>query len=199
MTDETKSQIITSEDGNQNAPEHAETPFAVSSQDDGFSEPAPQFTAKDEDPVSWRASEFIAHQKSISWYALLAGVVVLLAAIAFFLTPDFISSVVIIFCGILFGIYAGHQPRELQYSIDESSLIIGAKQYLLAQFRSFTTIKEGAITSITLLPLKRFAPSLTLYFSPEDEQPIVDKLSQRLPFEDRAHDPVDRLMRRIRF
>jgi hypothetical protein len=200
MTDETKT--------NETAPTDAETQalhdqlIAQYSGDDdgGYANPddAPAFHGTEE-PIHWTATEFVAHQKSMNWYLALTGVIAVLAFIAFWLTPDPISSAVIVICGILFGVYAGHKPRELEYSIDSATLTIGSRHFPLAQFRSFTVVKESVATSITLLPLKRFAPALTLYFDPEDEQPIVDTLSQRLPLEDRSHDPVDRLMRRIRF
>lgn len=150
-------------------------------------------------PVTWTASEFIAHQKSFGWYTILAVVIFALSGLAYLVTRDVITAGVIIICGILFGIYAGHQPRELDYVVDAQGLSIAGKHYSFEQFRSFAVMEEGAFVSINLLPLRRFAPGLTIYLSPQDEQAVADILAERLPREDRSHDPVDRLMRRIRF
>jgi hypothetical protein len=42
-------------------------------------------------------------------------------------------------------------------------------------------------------------PLLTIYYDPADEDKIVNALSDMLPHEDRQHDMVERLMRRLRF
>jgi hypothetical protein len=153
----------------------------------------------DDNSITWVAAEFIAHQKTLQWYSSLAAVDVALAAITFLLTRDFISTAVIIICGILFGVYAGHQPRELEYSVDAAGLTIAAKRYLFDQFRSYSVIEDGAFVSISLMPLRRFSPGLTIYCDPGQEEAIMGILSEHLPLDDHTHDPVDRLMRRIRF
>ncbi len=49
------------------------------------------------------------------------------------------------------------------------------------------------------MPLKRFMPPITLYYPPDQEDAVINALAAYLPHEDRTHDPVDRLMRKIRF
>jgi hypothetical protein len=49
------------------------------------------------------------------------------------------------------------------------------------------------------MPLKRFAPVVAAYYDPKDETKIAEILTERLPMENRQHDPVERFMRRIRF
>jgi hypothetical protein len=49
------------------------------------------------------------------------------------------------------------------------------------------------------MPLKRFMPPLSLYMDPADEEKIVDVLADYLPVEQREQDPIDKLMRRLRF
>jgi hypothetical protein len=58
---------------------------------------------------------------------------------------------------------------------------------------------EGAFSSIVLVPLKRFSPLTSIYYAPQDEERITAMLAAHLPYEERKHDPIDKLMQRIRF
>jgi hypothetical protein len=149
--------------------------------------------------VSWTASEYVAHDKSPGWYALVVLAALVLAAIIFLLTKDKISTGVVVAVGIAFAGYGARKPRQLQYVLNDSGLSIGDKHYGWGHFRSFAVIDEGAFSNILFMPLKRFSPLITVYYDPKDEAKIMPLLSDRLPMEDRDHDVVDRLMHRIRF
>lgn len=150
-------------------------------------------------PITWTASEFIAHSKSVNWYLTLGIAAIVGTAIVYVLTKDKISSGVVLVAAAALGAYGGRQPRQLEYGLNETGLSIGQKQYPYEAFRSFAVMDEGAFSSISFLPLKRFGQLITIYYDPNDEQSIVDLLSQRLPMEPRQHDMVDRFMKRIRF
>jgi hypothetical protein len=151
------------------------------------------------DPVEWTASEYIAHEKGLSWYVLLGLAIVAFAAIVYGVTGELISSVVIVVMGIAFGAFAARQPQELNYSLDNDALHVGGRSYGYSQFKSFTIVDEGPIHSIMLMPLQRFMPPLSVYYAPEDEDKIANALSSYLPYEDRKQDVVDRIMRKVRF
>lgn len=151
------------------------------------------------DSISWTASEYIAHQKSPSWYALVILVAAALAAITYLITRDKITTGVVVACGVALAAYGTRKPRQLQYVLDGSGLTIGLKHYVYEQFRSFSVIDEGPFSSITFMPMKRFAPMAAMYYDPKDEAKIVAILSDKLPMENRQFDVVDRFMRRIRF
>lgn len=149
--------------------------------------------------VTWTASEYVAHEKTISWYLALSAATILFAALIYFLTKELLSPVVILVMGLAFGAFAARQPEELTYVLDGSALHVGQKSFPYAQFKSFTIIEEGAIHSIVLMPMQRFMPPLSVYFDPADEDKIADALSSYLPYEDRKQDYIDRLMRKVRF
>jgi hypothetical protein len=150
-------------------------------------------------PMTWTASEFISHEKSSRWYGGLILAAILAAGLIYLFTKDIISASFVLIAALFFGIMAARKPRELQYSLHGNSLKIGQKNYTLDQFRSFAVIDEGAIPSIVFMPLKRFSPLITIYYAPDDEHKIIDILADRLPFEERDQDPLDRFMHRIRF
>ena len=155
--------------------------------------------AKAPKEVSWTASEFIAHQKSASWYWLLALAAFLGAGVVYLFTRDEISAGMILIVALMLGIFARRKPRTLQYQIDTNGIHIGTKSYGFMEFKSYSIIDEGALNSISLLPLKRFSPGVSMYYDPQDEEKITALLANYLPVEVGQKDAIDRLMHKIRF
>lgn len=153
----------------------------------------------DSQSVTWTASEFVHHHKSAGWFMALAGSAAFIAALVYLITRDAVSVGVVIVAAILLGIYGTHEPKQLEYSLDNGGLQIGQKHRDYNEFKSFSIVPEGAFSSIVFMPLKRFAAPTTIYYAPEDEERIVAVLSGHLPFEEPRNDAVDNLMRRIRF
>jgi hypothetical protein len=149
--------------------------------------------------VSWTASEFIAHEKSGGWYALLVLGAAVVTALVYVLTKDKISTAVVLLAAIAFGIFAARKPRTQQYSLTGQGLQIGQKFYGFQDFKTFSVSEEGAIASIVFAPMKRFMPPLTIYVAPDIEERVVDFLSAYLPFEEHKADAVDSMLKRIRF
>ena len=152
-----------------------------------------------EPQITWTASEFIDHAKSFDWYLALAVAAVLGAAAVYLLFHDLITSIVILVAALAFGLYSRRRPRQLEYSLTSQGLAIADKFFPYAMFRSFAIMDEGHFSSIAFLPLKRFGLLTTVYYDPQDEDAIVNIISQHLPLEPRNADPIDRFMKRIRF
>lgn len=161
--------------------------------------PPPAILDNDSQGITWTASEFVHHDKSASWYGGLVISTVLLAGLIFLITKDAVSVAVVIIAGLVLGIYSTHRPRQLEYRVDQRGVFISNKYYSYDDFKSFSVVSEGAFSSIVFMPLKRFAPALTIYYAPEDEESIMALLADQLPFEEPRRDAVDSLMRRIRF
>ncbi len=159
----------------------------------------PATTSTSTQSVNWSASEYIDHQKATSWYLGLIVVTVLACGLIFWLTHDLITLVVIAIAAALFGVAGARKPRTLEYELNNRGVQIGAKFYDYAGFKSFTVLEEGAINSIQLLPLKRFMPPISLYCPPEQEDAVVGLIGSYLPHEERSSDPIDSLMRKVRF
>jgi len=149
--------------------------------------------------VSWTASEFIAHEKSAGWYALLVLGGLAATAVVYLLTKDKISTSVVLLAAIAFGFFAARKPRTQQYSLTGRGLQIGQKFYGFQDFKTFSVSEEGAIASIVFAPMKRFMPPLTIYVAPDIENSVVDFLSAYLPLEEHKADAVDSLLKRMRF
>ena len=119
----------------------------------------------------------------------------MVTGLVYLITRDIVSSGIVVFAGLLFGIAAARQPRQIEYQLYDRGVRIGARYLQFAGFRSFSVVPEGVFSSIIFMPMKRFSPLTTIYFDPKDEARIVDLLSNSLPFEDYRHDAVDQLMR----
>lgn len=159
----------------------------------------PASGSEDSAATTWTASEYIAHNKGFGWYALLFLAAAVLAAAVYFVSRDVVSTATIGIIEVIFAVAAARKPRVLTYSLDGSGLTIGQKFYPYSNFKSFALIQQGAFPSITFMPLKRFMPSLSIYFAPDDQEKILDALSKHLPMEQSQGELVDRLMHRIRF
>ncbi|OVE79367.1 hypothetical protein BVY00_00510 [bacterium G20] len=155
--------------------------------------------AENNKAITWTASEYIDHTRGMSWYLALAGGTIVLAAGVYLITKDFFATSVIGIMGVIVGIFSTHKPKQVTYELSSSSLKAGEKVYPLSLFKSFALIHEGSLSSISLVPNKRFMPPLSIYLDPADEQKIVDMLGNHLPFEEGGLDTIERLSRRLRF
>lgn len=124
---------------------------------------------------------------------------VVAAMLIWFMTKDTVSPLVIIVMGAIVATFAARQPRQLTYQLDPQGLTIGSRSFTFGDFRSFSVVPDGAFSSIVFAPLRRFGVLTTIYYDPQDEARIVDILSQYLPHEVRQPDPLEQLMRRLRF
>ena len=149
--------------------------------------------------MQWTAAEFLAHDKSTNWYLALIGGAVVLAALVYLLTKDKIATVVVLVAAVALGGVANRKPREVPYALFRDAIQIDQKIFDYAQFRSFSVGDEGHLATIALLPHKRFGQVKSLYFDPNDEAMIVDFIATHLPLERRSLDPIDTLMKKIRF
>lgn len=151
------------------------------------------------DEIVWTAAEFIAHDKSPVWYLALASAGVVASGLVYLLTRDKITTAIIAFALLAFGLFAARKPRSQTYTLDFRGLHVGQRVYSFASFKSFAIAEEGQAVSLVFMPLKRFMPPLTVHLIPEVEDRAVDFLAQILPFDQHHRDAVDSLMRRIRF
>ncbi len=151
------------------------------------------------DSIQWTASEFIAHQKGVGWYLVLAISAIILAGLTYLISRDLISAVVVVVVAILLAVIASRKPRELQYSVSSKGFTAGHRSYAYGMFKSFSIVQEGAFSSILFMPLKRFMPPVTIYYSPEDESKVVEMLGAYLPVAPVRNDLIDKLLERIRF
>ncbi len=169
-------------------------------QDEGTSyfNEAAQVT-KSEQGIRWTASEFLDHQKTAGWYIKAILAILGIAVVAYVLTADIFTPIAVIVLGGLLLVAAQRKPRVVEYELDASGLMVNGKHFPFENFSAFSVAEEGAIESIVLLPTKRWAATVSLYFPPEEGQSIFELLGSYVPFEEHKTDAIDRFLKRIRF
>jgi len=167
---------------------------------EGYSDPAPSGMEHPKgDSVSWSGSEFIDHQKNNMWYVLVFAGAIVLAGITYLLTRSIFGVVIVVLLGVIISVFGALKPRVLDYQIGPDGIQIGDKHYDYLTFRSFAIIEGAQMPSIQLLPQKRFAISLSIYFDAKDADHIVEVLGEYLPFEHRERDLADKLSSKLHF
>lgn len=153
----------------------------------------------DSGSIQWTASEYIEHDRNFSWYLGLIGLTAVVAGLVYLITRDYISTGVIAVLGIIVGMFARRRPQQIDYELNEKGLKIGPKNYSYAVFKSFAMVHDAAVPSINLEPLKRFMPPISIYFAPQDSEPISSLLSAHLPYQEHQPDWVENLAHRLKF
>jgi hypothetical protein len=174
-----------------------ETPWHFSA--DQQANPVDAASVPQATPVSWTASEYVAHNKGVSWFLLVGLAIVVVAVAIYALTRDVVSAVVIGIVGVTFGAFGARKPQVLEYIVDSKGIHIGHKTYPYVQFRSFSVLEDDGTHSIFLMPAQRFGLPINIYYELKDEGTIVEALGANLPLEERKAALIDRLMSKIRF
>ncbi len=149
--------------------------------------------------IEWQASEYIDREKTTIWFIGLGLATLALLAVAIFLIQDITFAILVVVMAIAIAVIARRPAKSMNYRLSFESLMVNDKTFSLRDFRAFGVIQEGAVYSVTLLPNKRFAPSVNVHFPPEYGEQIVDILGALLPMEHVAPDLIDQLTSRLHF
>ena len=161
--------------------------------------PTPELERPEEQPVTWTAQEYVHLDKGGLWYVVFALIVLAFVAIDILLLRSWTFSALVIVMAVAVVIYIRRPPRTLTYALSmKQGLYVGERLYSFEEFKSFGLIKDGDHHSIMLIPRKRFAPGVSVYFPEEAGERIVDILGKRLPMEELKLDVIDVLVRKLR-
>ena len=165
----------------------------------GTSEPTEVADTPETSPITWTAQEYVHGERGGWWFVLFALTVVALIAVSIFLLKSWSFSVLIAVMAAALVVYIRRAPRMLTYALSAAQgLYVGERLYHFDEFKAFGLIKDGDHYSIMLIPRKRFATGVSVFFPDEAGERIVDILSQRLPMETLKLDIVDAIVRKLR-
>ena len=149
------------------------------------------------EPVRWQAAEYAQHDKTPLWYIGFVVVVIALMAVAI-LMQAWTFAVLILVMAVALMVYTHRPPRQLSYVLSEKGLYINDQLHPLGEFKAFGVIHDGTSDMLALIPVKRFRPSLTVYFPAEVGERLVDLLGSYLPMQDLHLDAFDKIIRKLR-
>ena len=150
-------------------------------------------------PIHWMASEYISGEKNTWWFISLGIVVVALIAADIFYLKAYTFSLLVVVMAFSLIVLSNRPSRQVNYTLSGGQgLYIGDKLYHFSEFKSFGVINDDGSSFIMLIPIKRFAMAVSIYFPQEVGEEIVDILGARLPMEDLRLDLIDRVVRILR-
>lgn len=149
-------------------------------------------------PFSWTAPESVHVARGKGWYVVFGAVILGLMALAIFIFESWTFAILLPVMAIATIMLITKKPRDINYAVGPKGIHIGDKLYDYSEFRAFGIYQDAEPLSIIVLPVKRFSPGITLYFSEAEGETIVDMLGARLPLQEVKHDAFDKLIRLIR-
>lgn len=157
-----------------------------------------QDVADTAEPVRWEATEYIHREKNGLWFVGFALITLALMAMAIFLMQAWTFAILIPVMAVALLVYTQRPPRTLSYTLSGKGLHINDHLYPFADFKAFGVVHGDDEYSISLIPVKRFRPAVSVYFPEEAGEAIVDLLAARLPMQELHLDFIDRLTRKLR-
>ena len=149
--------------------------------------------------ITWSAQEYIHPDKTPIWYILFGFVAIALVAVDIFFLRSWTFSALVLVMAIAVIVYIRRPARTLTYALSSTQgLYVGEQLHPFEEFKSFGLITADGSNSIMLVPRKRFAPGVSVYFPEEAGEQIVDILGSRLPMEELKLDAVDIIVRKLR-
>lgn len=161
--------------------------------------PSPVLDSPDNPPITWSAQEYIHAEKGPLWFIVFIVIVLGLVAVDIFLLKSWTFSALVVVMAITLAIYIRRPARTLTYGLSpQQGLYVGEKLYTFDEFKAFGVIQDEGNFSIMLIPRKRFAPGVSVFFPEDAGERIVDILGQHLPMENLKLDLVDIIVRKLR-
>lgn len=175
-------------------------PIATPTQQPTPAQTVAQPTAATEAPsesVSWEASESVSHERDGLWFIGFIIIFITLLGVSVWLQQWTFTALIVIMAFALV-VFIRRPSRVLKYSLSFNGLHINEQYHSFDEFRSFGVIEDGALFSVMLMPTKRFGQAITIYFTENEGEKIVDILGAYLPMEELHFDFLDNLLRRLR-
>jgi hypothetical protein len=157
------------------------------------------FQTPSEVDFKWSAASIRDRKRKFTWYMGLILISIAVSVAFYFLTHDIITIVILMISVILIAYYGVKKPRKINYTIEGSNLTINDRRYDLNNYKYFVLNDRSHGGDISLIPLKRFSPSINLNFSNQDYDELINNLGNFMPMEQKESDFFDSLLRYIGF
>lgn len=149
-------------------------------------------------PVQWQSPEYHHGDRGILWFVGFGVVVIALVLVAIFIMQSWSFALLLLAAAAALIVYMRRPPQIIDYVLSEKGLYINDKLHGFAEFKAFGVIHDEHEYSISLIPVRRFQPSVSVYFPEEAGEQIVDILGVRLPMQELKPDAFDKIVRALR-
>lgn len=156
--------------------------------------------------IHWSASEALEHDRGAGWKAavILVTIAILLviAAMGFFNILPIITSistaVLVVLMVIALFIVTAKPVREVEYVLTDNGISIQGILHPFEEFRAFGVRQVGGLWELSLIPVKRFGMSNTMFIHEDQGENIVDALGSRLPMEEVEESWIDKIAHKLK-
>ena len=149
-------------------------------------------------PIAWQATEGSTAHRSVAWYVTLVVVVLGLMALSLFVFQSWTFTILLPIMAVALLLLATKPTSMVNYAISPKGVYVADKLYDFSEFRAFGLMRDDQQHAAVLLPVKRFSPALTIYFSEAEGEAIVDMLGSRLPMQEVRPDALEKIIRAIK-
>lgn len=150
------------------------------------------------EPFAWDAPEGVQSQNSIVWYIVFGLIALGLMALSIFILKSVTFAILIPVMAVALILQKSRPVRIINYAISPKGIYVADKLYDFSEFRAFGLLNDRGQHSAIILPVKRFSPGLTIYFSDREGETVVDMLGARLPMQEVKPDALEKLLRWIK-
>ena len=156
--------------------------------------------------IRWSASEALEHDRGAGWKAgvILTGIAILaiIGVLGFFnilpIMTSVSTAVLVVLMVIALFVVTSKPVREVDYLLTDNGISIQGVLHPFEEFRAFGIRQVGGLWELSLIPVKRFGMSNTMFIHEEQGEAIVDALGTRLPMEDIEESWVDKISHKLK-
>ncbi|HEY0964888.1 MAG TPA: hypothetical protein VGE13_00220 [Candidatus Saccharimonadales bacterium] len=149
-------------------------------------------------PINWQAQEYLQYDKSPAWYIVFGVIVCSLVGIAIFLQAwTFVALIPVMAVALV--VYAHRPPHVVNYAFSEKGLYINDMLHPMGEFKTFSVVQSAnpEQNQLVLIPVKRFRPSMTIFFPSSIGEQLVDIVGAYLPSQPYKPDAVDKIIQKL--
>ena len=152
-----------------------------------------------DEAVSWEAPEYLHKDKGPLWFLGLGVITISLIVLDILVVKSFLFSfsLLVVVMAAALVVYLYRPANLIHYVLSEKGLFINDTLHGFGEFKGFGVIHDGKEFSVELIPVRRFRPSLAVYFPEEQGEAIVDALGVRLPMQIIKPDFFDKIIRSL--
>ncbi|HEY1085895.1 MAG TPA: hypothetical protein VGE34_04190 [Candidatus Saccharimonadales bacterium] len=147
--------------------------------------------------VSWQAEEYLQHDKTPMWYVVFILVVVIFMGLAIWQSAWTVV-VLIPVTAVALMVYTHRPARLINYTVSSTGFHINDQLHPMGEFKAFGVIQDNGTNALTLIPVKRFRPGITVYFPAEVGEELVDALGAYIPMQELKPDIFDKIISKLR-
>lgn len=96
-------------------------------------------------------------------------------------------------------VYTHRPPHVISYALSSKGIYVNDTLHPMGEFKSFSVAQSAdpAQNQLVLIPVKRFRPSLTVYFPAEVGEALVDTVGAFLPDRPYKADAFDKIIQKL--